>query len=165
MTTRLRVRALCFTALLSLSLAACSQDDALDEPNLTSSAAETSGEEETQEASSTTVTTIYETEEKQEKTEAAPAEPAKKAEGPCEWTPMEQGSPGEEVYSFCDGRWAIVGIYATDAVGEFFWNGTEWEALAHDGRTTMTNHICYDLDRVRGMGAPEEFISKLIPCD
>ena len=166
-----------FALTLPLAVAACGTDDeTLSEPEMTSppaaSAADNSSEEtaaatteaakeETSERPSTTVSTIYETEEK----EAVAAEPdADSEKGPCEWKPMEEGAPGEEVSVYCDGKFAEIGIYATDAVGYVMWDGNEWVRIEEAG-LTQTGFKCYDKATIEKLGAPEEIKENMIYCE
>ena len=174
MTTR-RLTAAFFALTLPLAVAACGTDDGkLAEPDLTSapetsSAAEESEKEETSERSSTTVSTIYETE-----VEEADAEDdggdkeagagAGSDKGPCEWKTVEEGEVGEEVSDYCDGRFASVGIYATDASAYMFWNGKEWEAIESAGQT-YTGFKCYDEAHLEELGVPAELKEQMIICD
>lgn len=174
MTTR-RLTAAFFALTLPLAVAACGTDDEkLAEPDLTSppetsSAAEDSQEESSERASST-VSTVYETKDDkaaadeggEDNKEAGTGSDSNK--GPCDWKPVEEGEPGEEVSSYCDGRFARVGIYATDATGYFFWNGEEWEAIESAGQT-YTGFKCYDEARLEDLGVPAELKEQMIICD
>lgn len=173
-THRRRYTAAFFALTLPLAMAACgAEDETLSEPEMTSppaasaAAEETAvatteaAKEETSERPSTTVSTIYETEEK----EAVAAEPdAGSEKGPCEWKPMEEGAPGEEVSVYCDGKFAEIGIYATDAVSYVMWDGNEWVHIEEAG-LTQTGFKCYDKATIEKLGAPEEIKENMIYCE
>lgn len=186
MTTHIRRRsrytAAFFALTLPLAVAACGTDDEkLAEPDLTSapetsSAAEESEKEETSERSSTTVSTIYETEgddaeadtddkggedDKGDKEAGAGAGSEK---GPCDWTPMEEGEPGELISFYCDGSHAGIGTYATDHTEYVYWDGKEWAGLEASGQT-YTGFKCYDEAEVDELGFPDELKEKMIICD
>ena len=179
-THRRRCTAAFFALTLPLAVAACGTDDEkLAEPDLTSapetSSAAEENQEETSERPSTTVSTVYETEgdDAEADTDDKGGEDDKEAgagagagsdKRPCDWKPVEEGEPGEEVSDYCDGRFASVGIYATDASGYFFWNGEEWEAIESAGQT-YTGFKCYDEARIEELGVPAELKEKMIICD
>lgn len=66
---------------------------------------------------------------------------------------------------YCDGTWASAGLTGSDYVGDFHFVDGEWEVLQRDERTKETRHQCHDPDKLREMGAPEEFTDNLIICE
>ncbi|MDN8594603.1 MULTISPECIES: hypothetical protein [unclassified Corynebacterium] len=168
-----RLTAAFFALTLPLAAAACGTDDEnLAEPDLTSapetsSTAEGSEKETSSERPSTTVSTVYESADD----DADDAEDEKKKEeeqgsekGPCHWTPMEEGTPGEEVSVYCDGRFAKVGSYATDATSYMRWDGKEWAGIESAG-TSYTGFKCYDEAQIDELGVPAELKEQMILCD
>lgn len=177
MTTR-RLTAAIFALTLPLAVAACGTDDEkLAEPDLTSapetSSAAEENQEETSERPSTTVSTVYETEDDKaeadsddkdsegdtETKEAGAGAEAGSDKGPCDWTPMEEGEPGELISFYCDGSHAGIGTYATDHTEYVYWDGKEWAGLEASGQT-YTGFKCYD-----ELGFPDELKQKMIICD
>lgn len=183
-THRRRYTAAFFALTLPLAMAACgAEDETLSEPEMTSppaaSAADNSAEEtaaatteaakeETSERPSTTVSTIYETENEEaaaeDKGDKEAGAGAGSDKGPCEWKPVEEGEIGEEVSDYCDGRFASVGIYATDASAYMFWNGKEWEVIESAGQT-YSGFKCYDEAYLEELGVPAELKEQMIICD
>ncbi len=167
-----RLTAAFFALTLPLAVAACGADDeTLAEPDLssapeTSSAAEGSENEKSSERPSTTVSTVYESADD----DADDAGDDKKEEdqgsekGPCHWTPMEEGTPGEEVSVYCDGRFAKVGLYATDATSYARWDGKEWVGIESAG-TSHTGFKCYDEAQIDELGVPAELKEQMVLCD
>lgn len=74
-------------------------------------------------------------------------------------------SPLGTVVMYCDGEWATAGADRSDEIGNFRFVDGEWSGIEPDGRTSVTRHRCFDTDRLRGEGAPEEFLENLIACD
>lgn len=165
MTTR-RLASAFFALTLPLAVAACSnEENTLAEPELNGEAGTATEEAEpVDDQSSTTVSTVYETETAAAKDKPAPATKKKPDKGPCEWVPVEQGQFGDEVYNYCDGRFASVGIYGTDAVGSLFWNGDDWEHIEEAGQT-YTGFRCYDEAHLDELGAPSAFKEEIILCE
>lgn len=175
MTTR-RLAAALFVLTLPLGITACSSDeDSLAEPNMDQEVTTSAEAETTTERVSTTVSTIYETEtetvDEPDDSAKKKREPAAAADagggsdkGPCEWKPAEQGSPGDEVSSYCDGRFARVGIYATDATSYMMWNGQDWELIEPAGQT-FTGFRCYDEGDLHELGVPADLKQDMILCD
>ena len=142
-------------ATVPLGLIGCSNSDELSEPSMsevmtTAEAAEASSEG-TAEKSSTTVTTISE--------EAAGGDT-----GPCDWKPVEEGTPGEIVSTYCDGKHAQIGTYASDHVVYAYWDGKEWINLPKAG-TSYTGFSCYDKGEVERLGFPIEITENMLFCD
>lgn len=175
MTTR-RLAAAFFALTLPLGITACSNDeDSLAEPNMDQEVSTPTEEETTTERASTTVSTIYETETetvdeeddsaKQKREPAAAADASSGSDkGPCNWKSVEQGSPGDEVSSYCDGHFARVGIYATDATSYMMWNGQDWEHIEPAGQT-FTGFKCYDEGDLDELGVPADLKQDMILCD
>ena len=181
MTTR-RLTAAIFALTLPLAVAACGTDDEkLAEPDLTSApetSSEAETEEETSERPSTTVSTVYETEDDEAEadsdnkdsegdteTKGAGAEAGSGSDkGPCDWTPMEEGEPGELISFYCDGSHAGIGTYATDHTEYVYWDGKEWAGLEASGQT-YTGFKCYDEAEVDELGFPAELKERMIICD
>nr|VDG63022.1 Uncharacterised protein [Streptococcus thermophilus] len=151
-------------ALLPLGLVACAQDDPAQNATPSPETTTETVSEETEPESEDSSTTVTVSEAEEDPDAAAAADPAGAPTGPCEWTPAEEGQMGDTVSTFCDGQFAAVGKYATDGVSYLHWNGQTWEDIPHDGRDSASNLKCYDHDKVREMGAPEEFVEKLTPC-
>ena len=78
---------------------------------------------------------------------------------------IEKWEPETTTVVYCDGAWAVAGLTGSDFIGDFHFVDGKWEVLERDGRTSMTRHQCHNLDKLRDMGAPEEFIDELILCD
>ena len=74
-------------------------------------------------------------------------------------------SPQGTVVLYCDGEWASAGAAMSDDLAEFHFVDGKWEVLHRDGRTSVTRHQCHDPDKLREMGAPEEFTDNLILCE
>lgn len=171
MTTRRLAVAFCALA-LPLTMSACSNEgDTLAEPELDNEfSSSPEFEEATTERSSTTITTIHETitesAGKSLKTGAPSAAAAKKGsdKGPCEWKSVEEGQIGDKVSDYCDGRFASVGIYASDASVYLFWNGEDWEPIESAGET-YTGFVCYDNANLETLGVPSELKEQMIICD
>ena len=170
-----RLTAAFFALTLPLAAAACGTDDEnLAEPDLTSapetsSAAGESTKEETSERPSTTVSTVYETEDEKAAAENGEGDMEAGAKtgsgkGPCDWTPMEEGEPGELISFYCDGSHAGLGTYATDHTEYLYWDGKEWAGLEPSGQT-YTGFKCYDKAKVEELGFPDELRQKMIICD
>jgi len=98
----------------------------------------------------------------------ADAESQTQAQGSCDPSAfaaiIERWSPDGTVVLFCDGEWASAGAWGSDDVGYFRFVDGGWSSIKADGQTSTTRHPCHDTDKLRGEGAPEEFIDKLIPC-
>lgn len=174
MTVR-RLTAAFFALTLPLAAAACGTDDeTLAEPDLssapeTSSAAEESEKDETSERPSTTVSTIYETEDEEgdaedDKGDKEAGAVAGSDKGPCEWTPMEEGEPGELISFYCDGSHAGIGTYATDHTEYLYWDGKEWAGLESSGQS-YTGFKCYDEADVDELDFPAELKERMVICD
>lgn len=172
MITRRLAAALCVLTLPLVAIACSTEEDALAEPELRQEATtptEEEQEETTTERSSTTVSTVYETETVEEDNGAAKKNEPAAAEsggskGPCKWTPAEQGSVGDKVYSYCDGRFAEVGVYGTDATGYYRWDGNDWAKIDHAGQT-YTGFRCYDEAHLDDLGVPATLKEQMILCD
>lgn len=74
-------------------------------------------------------------------------------------------SPLGTVVLYCDGEWATAGADESDEIGNFRFADGKWSVIEPDGRTSLTHHLCYDIDKLRDEGAPEEFLENLIACD
>lgn len=70
----------------------------------------------------------------------------------------------DPVVLFCDGSWARAGQAQTDHVMLFRSRDGQWQAHPHDGRSEITEYICYDEDKLRDADAPEELISQVLLC-
>lgn len=179
MTTR-RLAAILCTLTLPFAVTACSNgDDALAEPDLTGhatispDAGETTISEQSLVTVSTTVSTTHETatDSKKDtkggsskKKEPATAADASSSKGPCTWKPAEEGSVGEHVSSYCDGKFASVGIYGTDGVSYLRWDGNDWVGIESAGQT-YTGFKCYDGAHLDELGVPAAMKNKMIICD
>ena len=170
MSSRRLASALCALTLPLAMVACSSSNDTLAEPDLSAAPTSASTEETTESAESskesssrpsTTVSTIYETE-----SDEAEDTPAKKDsdKGPCDWKSVEEGEIGDTVQSFCDGKFARVGKYATDDTKYLHWDGKEWVAIEPDG-TTLTGFNCYDEAKMDELGIPAELKENMIACD
>ena len=176
MTTRRIVAAICALTFPFAATACSSEEDALAEPDLSQEVSTTAEEatETTSERSSTTVSTVYETttdadkkspkKKETEKKEPAAAADTGSSKGPCKWKPVEEGSVGEEVSSYCDGKFASVGIYATDGVGYLRWDGNDWVRIDSAGQT-HTGFKCYDGAHLDELGVPAAMKNEMIICD
>lgn len=180
------IAALMFTALLPLALASCSDDnddapETVAEDTTASSTASESSEQESQESTksmgqpSETKTkpnpTLGSSVPKQPSEETSPtaSTPPQQAKGKCHWTKIENAvsMPGRNVVSmYCDGFWAYVGTYQTDATWIERFNGREWEEVAPDSeRTSGMGGRCYTPDYLRGLGASEGLIEVGATCE
>ena len=74
-------------------------------------------------------------------------------------------SPLGTAVMYCDGEWARAGVNNSDYIVEFHFEDGEWEPLSADGRSSQTRHPCFAADKLREMGAPEDFIADLIKCE
>ena len=70
----------------------------------------------------------------------------------------------DPVVMFCDGAWARAGQAQTDHVLLFRFLEGEWRTHPADGRSPVTEYQCYDEDRLRAAGAPEELIGQVSLC-
>lgn len=70
----------------------------------------------------------------------------------------------DPVVMFCDGAWARAGQAQTDNVLLFRYREGQWLTHPHDGRSEITEYVCYDEDRLRAADAPEELISQVSIC-
>lgn len=151
-------------ALLPLGLAACTDDAPLPEPAPSPETTTETVSEETEPETDDSSTTVTVSETEKSTDAAAAAEPAESPTSPCEWTPAEEGDIGDTISTYCDGQFAVIGKYRSDNVEYLHWDGHDWQPIEHDGRDPASNFKCYDYDKVREMGAPEEFVEKLTPC-
>ncbi|RSZ61409.1 hypothetical protein EAH68_13140 [Corynebacterium hylobatis] len=69
------------------------------------------------------------------------------------------------VVLFCDGAWARAGQAQTDHVLVFRYRDGRWLSHPHDGRDVFTQYPCYDEEKLRATGAPEELISQVSLCE
>lgn len=83
--------------------------------------------------------------------------------GDCEASEF-QNDFTDPVVMFCDGAWARAGQAQTDHVLLFRFGEGQWRTHPHDGRSEITEYICYDEDRLRAADAPEELISQVSIC-
>lgn len=83
--------------------------------------------------------------------------------GDCEGSGF-QNDFTDPVVMFCDGAWARAGQAQTDHVLLFRFREGQWREHPHDGRSEITEYICYDEDRLRAVDAPEELISQVSIC-
>ena len=186
---RRRIGALVFAGLLPLALASCSDDEgdvteAVAEDSTTSKASSETSDQEDAEASETTESTEESSKSKKkpnpalgssapkqpsEETSPTASKPPQQAKGKCHWTKVENAvsKPGRNVVSmYCDGFWAYVGTYQTDATWIERFNGREWEEVAPDSeRTSGMGGRCYTPDYLRGLGAPESLIEVGATCE
>ncbi|NLF91031.1 MAG: hypothetical protein GX570_06760 [Corynebacterium marinum] len=70
----------------------------------------------------------------------------------------------DPVVMYCDGSWARAGQAQTDHVLLFRFLEGEWRTHPADGRSPVTEYQCYDEDRLRAAGAPEELIGQVAVC-
>ncbi|WKK62006.1 hypothetical protein QYQ98_03740 [Corynebacterium sp. P3-F1] len=176
MTTRRIVAAICALTFPFAATACSSEEDALAEPDLSQEVSTTAEEatETTSERSSTTVSTVYETttdadkkspkKKETEKKEPAAAADTGSSKGPCKWKPVEEGSVGEEVSSYCDGRFARVGTHGTDDTVYLQWDGNDWVSIESSGKT-FTGFKCYDGAHLDDIGVPDAMKNKMVICD
>lgn len=157
MTIHRTLRAIALAITLPLLLSACSES--LPEPELTAEPLASSSEN-----PSTTVSTVSETVSEETVPKKETPEPDTQPTGPCDWTPFEQGQPGELVSMYCDGKHASIGTYATDHVQYFSWDGTDWVLFESSG-TTYTGFACYDTAKAKRQGFPKQIIDRMVTCD
>lgn len=186
---RRRIGALVFAGLLPLALSSCSDDegdgtDAVAEDSTTSTASSETSDQEDAEALETTDSTEESSKSKKRKPNptlgsSAPAsddgepsipfkQPKKQAKGECIWPTVEEAEykPGENLVStYCDGTWAVVGQYQTDAVGLSHYNGKEWEGVDPDSHYSTGAGPCYSEDLLRDLGVPDAAIAKAPACN
>lgn len=73
-------------------------------------------------------------------------------------------SPFETIVSFCDGEWAKAAAGGTDDTRGFrFIDGT-WTSIKYDGTQEISSYPCYDHDRLRKEGAPDELLDHMTEC-
>lgn len=70
----------------------------------------------------------------------------------------------DPVVMYCDGSWARAGQAQTDHVLLFRFLEGEWRTHPADGRSPVTEYQCYDEDRLRAAGAPEDLIGQVAVC-
>ncbi|QGU05820.1 hypothetical protein [Corynebacterium comes] len=70
----------------------------------------------------------------------------------------------EPVVLFCDGSWARAGQAQTDHVTLFRFGDGQWRAHPADGRSPVTEYLCYDEQTLRAAGAPEELVGQVSLC-
>lgn len=184
--TSRRFAALIFTALLPFALVSCSDDsddapETVAEDTTASSTSSESSEQESQESTEPTGNssetkkkpnpTLGSSAPKQPSEETSPtaSKPPQQAKGKCHWTTVENAvsKPGRNVVSmYCDGFWAYVGTYQTDATWIERFNGREWEEVAPDSEyTSGMSGRCYTPDYLRELGAPEGLIEVGATCE
>lgn len=102
-----------------------------------------------QAVTTTTITVVQEVSEGAKPDTSAPSQitetvdqdvdvsPAERNLGPCDIASIraDLGASPVDTVSFCDGRWASVGKYATDLVVYPHWDGSKWQMLPYDGQT------------------------------
>ena len=66
---------------------------------------------------------------------------------------------------FCDGTWATAGQNGTDFIGHFHFTNGQWEVIDYDGRSSVTRHHCFDHNKLRALGAPNDFLTGVLQCD
>ena len=82
-----------------------------------------------------------------------------------EFEAVVEGWPSatDTVISYCDGTWATGGAAQTDWIEYFHFVDGEWSLLEGDG--TMENGgSCFEHDRLRKDGAPDEFLDQVAQC-
>ncbi|MGP6173868.1 hypothetical protein [Corynebacterium sp. A21] len=73
--------------------------------------------------------------------------------------------PGLDTVLYCDGQWLRGGRWQTDWVIYAFWNNGRWVEYEAHGSSEVTEYPCFDLDRARADGAPEEILGMMAECD
>lgn len=66
--------------------------------------------------------------------------------------------------NYCDGSFAQAGAKQTDWIVDFEFIDGKWQVLESDGSLFTTGRACYDFDRLRERGAPEEFLDTVVEC-
>ena len=91
------------------------------------------------------------------------------AKGSCEPEAFDEvvdswPTPFETIVSFCDGEWAKAAAGGTDDTRGFrFIDGT-WTSIKYDGTQEISSYPCYDHDRLRKEGAPDELLDHMTEC-
>ncbi|QGU06516.1 hypothetical protein COCCU_02810 [Corynebacterium occultum] len=88
-------------------------------------------------------------------------------EPPTECTPealSRDVDPGLDTVLYCDGQWLRGGRWQTDWVVYAYWESGRWNQYSSHGTSEVTGYPCYDLERARNDGAPEEILGMMAAC-
>ncbi|KAA8735739.1 hypothetical protein [Corynebacterium tuscaniense] len=66
---------------------------------------------------------------------------------------------------FCDGSWATAGQNGTDFIGHFHFTNGQWEVIDYDGQSSVTRHHCFDHNKLRALGVPNDLLTRVLECD
>lgn len=75
-----------------------------------------------------------------------------------------QSSQIQIVVMYCDGTWATAGEYGTSNAGHFHFADDQWSVIPSEGQTAETRFQCFDHTKLREQGAPDDFLTNVIPC-
>lgn len=96
----------------------------------------------------------------QEHHDAAPTAPASgDTGGSCKVSALNKGSGMPLTVMYCDGTWAKVGKPSSDRLAPLHFDGKEWNYVEADGEGDPSigeGDPCWDRQKVRAQGAPEE---------
>ena len=98
--------------------------------------------------------------------ENAPQEETR-ALGSCDSAAIEAAEGGwssHAIVTYCDGEWARAATYATDDMRGFHFVDGTWKQVEAHGNQVISGYPCYDDDRLRAEGAPEDFIQQMTKC-
>ena len=91
------------------------------------------------------------------------------AKGSCEPEAFDEvvdgwPTPFETIVSFCDGEWAKAAAGGTDDTRGFHFIDGTWTSIKYDGTQEISGYPCYDHDRLRKEGAPDELLDHMSEC-
>ena len=91
------------------------------------------------------------------------------AKGSCEPEAFDEvvdgwPTPFETIVSFCDGEWAKAAAGGTDDTRGFHFIDGTWTSIKYDGTQEISGYPCYDHDRLRKEGAPDELLDHMTEC-
>lgn len=103
----------------------------------------------------------------EETTTAAPAAATSAANRAPDCSNKALEGKGWEPFEFfegCYGNFARIGAPNSDWISEIYWNGSDWEPLEPDGTDPdgAMSTECHTRENLEKMGAPEEFIKKVV---